>query len=46
MWGHFIPPLVVVNLHGTNGVDWVTLVRVYGDTEEARVGLIFLLEIF
>ena len=33
------PPFPHVQLHGGAGVDWVPLVRVDGDTEEARVGV-------
>ena len=33
------PPLANVQLHGAEGVDRVPLVRVDGDTEEARVGV-------
>ena len=34
-----VPPLAEIELHGAEGVDKVTLVRVDGDTEEAGVGV-------
>ena len=34
-----VPPLADVELHGAEGVDWETLVRVDGDTEESGVGV-------
>ena len=34
-----VPPLAEIELHGAEGVDGVTLVRVDGDTEEAGVGV-------
>ena len=36
---HLIPPLAPVHIDGPHGVDGETLVRVDGDTEEARVGV-------
>jgi hypothetical protein len=35
----FTPPLSNVDFHGPLGVDWEPLVRVDGNTEQARVGV-------
>ena len=35
----FIPPLASVHVDGPHRVDWETLVRIDGDTEEAGVGV-------
>ena len=39
MWPALITPLANIQLHGAEGVDGETLVRVDGDTEEAGVGV-------
>jgi hypothetical protein len=39
VWRDLVPPLAAVQLHRPRGVDREPLVRVHGDTEEARVCL-------
>ena len=36
---HLVSPLAAVQANRSHGVDWEPLVRVHGDTEQARVGL-------
>ena len=36
---HFSPPLAKVDLDGSLGVDWIPLVRIDSNAEQARVGL-------